>query len=146
VAYNRNLMAGRCVSPEQLGKWAVLLDRWPEAGRAIVKHPDLAATIEAAADQPERFESLCVGHTLPLACDIDALRAFFRTPHPLAEAAYHLAYLDAGPGPGRAERPTRPEPAASDRRPARALGGEEAPAIDLGDEVAEVPARIPTPA
>ena len=49
VAYNRNLIADHRVSAEQLGKWAALLDRWPEAGKAIIKNPQLAQALEDAA-------------------------------------------------------------------------------------------------
>ncbi len=95
VAYKRNLISSGKVSPEQLGKWAVLLDRWPEATRAITENPGLVGELERAARQEDVFAQACAQCTLPLASDLDDLRKFFRTEHRLAEAAYHLVYLDA---------------------------------------------------
>ena len=95
VAYNRNLLKYHRVSPEQLGKWAVLLDRWPEAGRAITKNPQLVRSLEDAAVQQDDFTSLCTEYAPPLASDLAPLRDFFQTDPKLAPAAYHLVYLDA---------------------------------------------------
>lgn len=95
VAYNRNLIAENGVSAEQLGKWAALLDRWPEAGKAIIKNPQLAQTLEDAAKRKNDFAVLCSAHTPPLASDPVPLRDFFRTDPKLAAAAYHLVYLSA---------------------------------------------------
>jgi KAP family P-loop domain len=95
VAYNRNLIARACVTAQQLGKWAVLLDRWPEAGKAIVRNPDLAGKLEDAAGKADRFRALCAKYTPPLATDLNSLRKFFQTEHKLATAARYLAYLDA---------------------------------------------------
>jgi hypothetical protein len=99
VAYNRNLISSGAVSPEQLGKWAVLLDRWPEAGRAIVKNPGLTGDLEAAAGQEDVFASLCTAINPPLASDLAGLRALFRTSPELGPVAYRLVYLDADAGP-----------------------------------------------
>jgi len=99
VAYNRDLIAQAHVTAQQLGKWAVLLDRWPEAGKAIVKNPDLAGKLEDAAGRADRFRSLCAKYTPPLATDLNSLRKFFQTEHKLASAALYLAYLDANVTP-----------------------------------------------
>ena len=99
VAYNRDLITRNRVSAEQLGKWAVLLDRWPEAGKAIVKNPQLVQALEDAAKRKVDFASLCSAHTPPLASDPASLRDFFQTDHKLASAAYHLVYLDADAKP-----------------------------------------------
>ena len=95
VAYNRNLITLGRVSAEQLGKWAVLLDRWPEAGRAIIKNPQLAKSLEDKAKQEDEFASLCSAYTPPLASDLASLRAFFQSDPKLAAAACYLVYLDA---------------------------------------------------
>ena len=95
VAYNRNLVAHQRVSAEQLGKWAVLLDRWPEAGKAIIKNPDLVRTLEDAAKGEDEFATICSARTPPLAADPAPLRNFFQTDPELAAAAYYLVYLDA---------------------------------------------------
>src|SRR5262249_12050524 len=110
VAYNRNLIAHHRVSAEQLGKWAALLDRWPEAGKAIIKNPQLAQELEAAEKRKDTFATLCSSHTPPLASDPAPLRRFFQTDHKLAAAAYHLLYLDAGvePPPSSSTPATRP--------------------------------------
>ena len=99
VAYNRDLITRNRVSAEQLGKWAVLLDRWPEAGKAIIKNPQLVQALEDAAKWKVDFASLCSAHTPPLASDPASLRDFFQTDHKLASAAYHLVYLDADATP-----------------------------------------------
>jgi hypothetical protein len=95
VAYNRDLIAHDRVSAEQLGKWAVLLDRWPEAGKAIIKNPSLAQALEDVAGQEGKFARLCSGYTPQLASDLVPLRGFFQTDHKLASAACRLVYLDA---------------------------------------------------
>jgi hypothetical protein len=95
VAYNRNLITRNRVTAEQLGKWAVLLDRWPEAGKAIVRNPVLAGKLEDAAGREDRFRALCVKYKPPLATDLNSLRKFFQTENKLGAAALCLAYLDA---------------------------------------------------
>jgi hypothetical protein len=132
VAYNRNLIARGRVTAEQLGKWAVLLDRWPEAGKAIVRNPALAGKLEAAAGRKDRFQSLCAKYTPPLATDLSSLRRFFQTGHKLAAAALYLAYLDADvtsqapadPANGQAAAgPAAPSAPAGNRSPASARSG-----------------------
>jgi hypothetical protein len=83
------------VSAEQLGKWAVLLDRWPEAGRAITKNPQLAQWLEDKAGQQGQFAKLCSAYTPPLANDPGPLRDFFRADPKIGAVAYYLVYLDA---------------------------------------------------
>jgi KAP-like P-loop domain-containing protein len=105
VAYNRNLIVRGCVTAQQLGKWAVLLDRWPEAGKAIVRNPALAGKLENAAGREDRFQDLCAEYTPPLAGDLNSLRKFFQSEHKLAAAALYLAYLDADVTPQASEAP-----------------------------------------
>jgi hypothetical protein len=116
VAYNRNLLTLGRVSPEQLGKWAVLLDRWPEAGRAIIKNPQLVQSLEDAAEDQDVFASLCSAPTPPLASHPGPLRDFFQTDPELGAVACNLVYLDAevkppAPSGTPAIAPTDAEPA-----------------------------------
>jgi GNAT superfamily N-acetyltransferase len=95
VAWNRNLIAEDRVTPEQLGKWAVLLDQWPTAARVIIKNPGLATDLEDAAGQEDRFTEICAGYTPPLARDVAGLRKFFGTGPRVGPVAEHLVYLGA---------------------------------------------------
>jgi KAP family P-loop domain len=106
VAWSRNLIAEDRVTPEQLGKWAVLLDQWPAAARAITRNPGLAGELEDAADQEDAFTKMCASYTPPLARDVEGLRQFFNTDPQVGAVAEHLVYLGA-------DLPTRtvaPEP------------------------------------
>ena len=99
VAWNRNLI-GDLVTPEQLGKWAVLLDQWPTAARAITRNPALAWELEKLAAEPEdAFAVKCTACTPPLARDVPGLRKFFSTDPPIGEVAEHLVYLGANVRP-----------------------------------------------
>jgi hypothetical protein len=106
VAWSRNLI-GELVTPEQLGKWAVLLDQWPTAARAITRSPALAWELEKLAAEPEEaFTGRCTACTPPLARDVAGLRKFLSTEPPIGEVAEHLVYLGANVRP--------PAPAAQD--------------------------------
>jgi hypothetical protein len=106
VAWSRNLI-GELVTPEQLGKWAVLLDQWPTAARAITRNPALAWELEKLAAEPEEaFTGRCTACTPPLARDVAGLRKFLSTEPPIGEVAEHLVYLGANVRP--------PAPAAQD--------------------------------
>jgi hypothetical protein len=98
VAWSRNLI-GDVVSPEQLGKWAVLQDQWPTAVRAITSDPQLAGELEGAAVQLETFTEMCIGFTPPLARDIEGLRNVLRSGQPIGEVAEDLVYLGANRRP-----------------------------------------------
>lgn len=92
VAWSRNL-SGDVVTPEQLGKWAVLLDQWPTAARAIIRNPGLAAELESLVDQEDTFIAKCTGCTPRLARDIPGLRRFFSTRPLIGDVAGNLVYL-----------------------------------------------------
>lgn len=94
VAYNRKLIGKDRVSVEQLAKWAVLLDRWPQAGRAVVDNPQRVHALEAKAGNEDEFSNLCSTYKLRLAGDMSAFRDFFLSKHKLAPAVYRLVYLD----------------------------------------------------
>ncbi len=94
VAWNRNLIADDLVTPEQLGKWAVLLDQWPTAARAITKNPE-AGDLEDAASQGDAFTEICARYTPPLARDLTGLCQFFNTGPQVGPVAEHLVYLGA---------------------------------------------------
>lgn len=128
VAYNRNLIARGRVSAEQLGKWAVLLDRWPEAGKAIIRNPPLAGELEEAAGQESRFQSLCAEYQPPLARDLSSLRKFSQTGHKLAAAALYLAYLDADVTPRAPGSPANGQATAAGPEAAPAPAEDESPA------------------
>ena len=132
VAYNRDLLTPGPVSAEQLGKWAVLLDRWPEAARAITKSPQLVQSLEEAAVQQDGFATLCSKYAPPLARDLAPLRDFFQADPKLAPAAYHLVYLDAEEPPAPSSSPAiAPESTTP------------ASAAPLDGEAASPPAAVP---
>jgi hypothetical protein len=83
------------VTPEQIGKWAVLLDRWPEAARAIVRDPALVRRLEASADDAVTFDRLCTDHQPALAGELPPLRDFSHATPKLAEAAKSLVHLES---------------------------------------------------
>jgi hypothetical protein len=95
VAWSRNLIADDRVTPEQLGKWAVLLDQWPTAARVITRNPGLAGELEDAADQEDAFIKMCASYTPPLARDAAGLRQFFNTDPHVGAVAEHRVYLGA---------------------------------------------------
>ena len=95
VAWSRNLIAEDRVTPEQLGKWAILLDQWPTAARAIMRNPGLAGELEGKADQEDAFATVCARYTPPLARDVAGLRRFFGTGPGIGAVAEHLVYLGA---------------------------------------------------
>jgi KAP family P-loop domain len=94
VAWNRNLIADDLVTPEQLGKRAVLPDQWP-AARAITRNPELAGDLEEAAGQEDAFAEICARYTPPPARDLTRLRRFFNTGPQVGPVAEHLVYLGA---------------------------------------------------
>lgn len=95
VAWNRNLIADDLVTPEQLGKWAVLLDQWPTAARAITGNPELAGDLEEAAGHEDAFAKTCARYAPPLARHLTHLRRFFNTGPQVGPVAEHLVYLGA---------------------------------------------------
>jgi hypothetical protein len=95
VAWSRNLIADNLVTPEQLGKWAVLLDQWPTAARAVTRNPGLAGKLEDAAGKEDAFTKICASYTPPLARDVAGLRQFFNTSPQVGAVAEHLVYLSA---------------------------------------------------
>jgi hypothetical protein len=133
VAYNRNLLTLGRVSAEQLGKWAVLLDRWPEAGRAITKNLQLAQSLEDAAGQKDEFASLCSAYTPPLASDPGPLRGFFQADPKLGAVACYLVYLDADVE----------IPSASDAPAIEPTAEAKAAAVASADDVAPAPEAVP---
>ena len=106
VAWSRKLIADNRVTPEQLGKWAVLLDQWPTAARAIIRSPGLARELEDAASQKDAFTKKCECHTPPLARDVEGLRRFFNTDPHIGAVTEFLVYLRADlPGQPLATEP-----------------------------------------
>jgi hypothetical protein len=110
VAWSRNLIG--VVTPEQLGKWAVLLDQWPTAARAIIRNPRLARELEKLASEPadepgdgDSFTRKCADCVPPLARDVAGLRRFFRTKPRIGKVAGHLVYLSADPRAQQAAEP-----------------------------------------
>lgn len=95
VCYSRDLLGQGKVTPEQIGKWAVLLDRWPEAARAIVRDPALVRRLEASADDAVTFDRLCTDHQPALAGELPPLRDFSHATPKLAEAAKSLVHLES---------------------------------------------------
>lgn len=52
VAQERGILAPTGpVSPQAVGKWIVLSERWPDVYRAVCRHPDLMAQIEGGNEQ-----------------------------------------------------------------------------------------------
>jgi hypothetical protein len=133
VAYNRNLLTLGRVSAEQLGKWAVLLDRWPEAGRAITKNPQLAQSLEDKAGQQDQFAELCSAYAPPLANDAGPLRDFFRADPKIGAVVYYLIYLDADVE----------IPSASDAPAIEPTADAKAAAVASADDVAPAPEAVP---
>jgi hypothetical protein len=111
VAYNRDLMKLDVVTAERLGKWALLQDQWPDVAKAIIKNPQLAETLENAAENQDEFAKACTDCVPPLVSDQALLREFFGSDHKLAPAVYHLVYLDANVK--AEERPSQPEAASA---------------------------------
>ncbi len=111
VAYNRDLMKLDVVTAERLGKWALLQDQWPDVAKAIIKSPQLAETLENAAENQDEFAKACTDCVPPLVSDQALLRKFFSSDHKLAPAVYHLVYLDANVK--AEESPSQPEAASA---------------------------------
>ena len=120
VAYSRDLIERGGVAVEQLAKWAVLLDRWPQAGKAINDNPQLIEALEEKASSEDEFAKLCSAYTPALANNLDAFRDFCLSENKLASAAYPLVYLDPH---------VRHSP--SSRPPASGQGKETEPAAEI---------------
>jgi hypothetical protein len=117
VAYSRDLIERGGVTVEQLAKWAVLFDRWPQAGKAINENPQLVQALEEKASNEDEFAKLCSAYAPPLASDLDSFRDFFLSEHKLAPAAYYLVYLDGDVKPPEATDTPESRPAADDTAP-----------------------------
>lgn len=53
IAVSRNMMGGTpALVPAHLGKWAIILERWPDLAIAISRDPDEARVYEEATTQP----------------------------------------------------------------------------------------------
>ena len=96
VASSRQLLNGPDgVSAQQIAKWAVLSDRWPEVGRAVARDPALLQRLESAAPNAARFQRLCREQQPPLIDQIGRRRELLTANPPIADAAWTLVYMDS---------------------------------------------------
>jgi KAP family P-loop domain len=93
VAHARELLAPDSLSPADLGKWAVLQERWPEITSAIVDRPSLMGDLETAA-QDDKSTALCDLTRLGHIDRSDDLIALLRTEPKLSAHIDLLVNLD----------------------------------------------------
>jgi hypothetical protein len=63
------------VTPEHVGQWAALHERWPEVGQRLFLHPGLVKRLQAVARDPARFRDE-LERVAPLYAQDDELREF----------------------------------------------------------------------
>ena len=87
IASQRNMLGGDpMLEAAHLGKWAVLLQRWPELGFAICENPALLADLEKKAraqPSPRALAEFVRDSSLEVA-DIPSAAAFFKSAPPAA--------------------------------------------------------------
>jgi hypothetical protein len=88
----RKALLGTCLRPEEIGKWSVLVERWPSLAWAINLDPGLLGTLELHSDSADgSLHDLVPEGVVP---STDDLEAFLKTGETrLAEAAEALVYL-----------------------------------------------------
>jgi hypothetical protein len=92
VAEQRHMFGGQPeLQAKHLGKWAVLLERWPELGSALTAQPGKLAELEAATS----IEELSTRLHPALASSLTSqdLLAFLKSPTKLAPIAERLVYF-----------------------------------------------------
>jgi KAP family P-loop domain len=95
IASQRNMLGGDpALQPAHLGKWAVLLQRWPEMGSAIRADPAIVADLEKAARSNSSTNTLTefVGAGFLDVTDITTATAFLKSEPSLAAVAHRLVY------------------------------------------------------
>ena len=75
-----------------LGKWAVLLERWPELGFAIRANPALLADVEKMARDDVQALPDFIRTFSPTATDLPDTREFFKSEPTLASVIPRLIY------------------------------------------------------
>ena len=93
VAYWRNMLGGAPqLRAAHLGKWMVLLERWPELGFAVRANPSLLANIEKMVrDNPKGLADIDQLSSLGDA-ELSDATAFFQSRPTLASVAMRLIY------------------------------------------------------
>jgi KAP family P-loop domain len=106
VASERKMLGGKPpLEATHLGKWAVLLERWPELGFAIRADPARLADIEKTAhDNPQALTELIQSFS-PTATDLPDTIEFFKSEPALAAVIQRLIYcLPAADATGELNR------------------------------------------
>jgi hypothetical protein len=93
VASERKMLGGEpALEATHLGKWAVLLERWPELGFAIRANPTLVADMEKMArDNPQALTELIQSFS-PTATDLPDTTEFFKSEPTLDAVIPRLIY------------------------------------------------------
>ena len=93
VASQRNMLGGSpALEATHLGKWAVLLERWPELGFAIRADPTLLAKIEKKANDSSEELTNLVQATSAATTDLPDVVEFFKSEPTLAAVVVRLIH------------------------------------------------------
>lgn len=93
VASERKMLGGQpALEATHLGKWAVLLERWPELGFAIRVNPALLADVEKMAHDNAQALPDFIRSFSPAATDLSDTTEFFKSEPTLAEVIPRLIY------------------------------------------------------
>jgi hypothetical protein len=92
IAEQKQMFGGQPeLQGNHLGKWAVLLERWPELGSALAGDPGQLAKLEAATSIDDLSARL--GPAVPTSVVSQELLAFLKSPTKLAPVVKRLVYF-----------------------------------------------------
>jgi len=93
IAEQKEMFGGRPeLQGKHLGKWAVLLDRWPELGSALAADPKRLVNLEAAASIDDLSTQL--GPSVPGSVASQDLLAFLQSEPRLAPVVQRLVHFE----------------------------------------------------
>jgi hypothetical protein len=93
IAEQKHMFGGQPeLHARHLGKWAVLLERWPELGSALTADPRRLAQLEAVTSVKELSNHL--DPAVPKAVASQELLDFLMSPTKLASVAERLVYFE----------------------------------------------------
>jgi hypothetical protein len=92
IAEGKNMFGGKPdLQAKHLGKWAVLLERWPELSSSLTDDPGRLTELEEANSVEELSKRL--GPTIAASVTSQDLLAFLKSPTKLAQVADRLVYF-----------------------------------------------------
>lgn len=104
IAEQKQMFGGQPeLQGEHLGKWAVLLERWPELGSALAADPGRLTVLEAATSIDELSTRL--GPAVPASVASQELLSFLQSRTKLAPVVHRLVHFEAAADSGPLQEP-----------------------------------------